>query len=401
LEWQEMTGGKIDMMPALEIPAVLSGIAADEGYDLTETGAYFSMNDMVMPLDEHFDYFTNKYGAKYTTQIGPNIYNGHFIGISWPWGHGGTAMLYNAELLDRLGLERPSEMFMRGAWTWSAYWDLICHVGQLDLDGDGEPDYVAAANNAHFTYMVSLFTENEDGTYTNDADTQRLRDFADMIYNGYNILNIYQEEMAQPWNYYAYSSDRYPWMQSVGTPALDPTCIFGFIDNIGEVLEWVPIPTNGDGLDFNLGGGGGLIVLKGAQNPDGAVHFIDFAVDAVGYTAITMVNRGRGSFVYKPLMTGRTKESAEYLEWWANFIETDFARFENNKYFSWDYYDAIVEYWDNLPNKQGSRHGWRRSYFYTPEFHVFRDYPPSTAVSMFLEELQTMIDEHNEFIRSR
>jgi len=402
LEWQVMTGATIELLPALEIVAVLAGITAGEGYDLIPNGAYYSMNDHLMYLDDHYDYFSNKYGTKYTSQVGSCIYNGHFIGMSWPWGFGGAGFLYNAELLDRLGLERPSQLFMRGEWTWDSYWDLICYVGQIDIDGDGEKDYVAGnTNNQHFNYMVQLLSEKEDGTYEIVCDNQRLRDYADMIYNGFNILEVYTEDQASPWQFYAHSNERQIWAQSMGSPALDPTCIFGFVDNNGDMLEWAPMPAYGDGQDSNPVGGSGLAILKGAQNPDAAIHFIDFAFNAVGYTAITMVNRGRGDFPYQPLMTGRTKESAEYLEWWANFIEKDYERFENGPYFSWEYYDAVIEYWNNLPVRGGATHGWRSSYFYTPTHQVMKDYPPSTAVSMFLEELKAMVDEHNEFIASR
>jgi len=399
LEWMELTGATIEMLPALEIAAVLSGITAGEGYDMIPNGAYWSMNDMVMDINDEIGYFAAKYGTNLTETIGLNKYNGNYISVSWPWTFGKSAMHYNAELLDRLGVERPTQMFMRGAWTWDAYWELVKHVSSLDMDGDGEPDYVSVANQPHFTYMMRIYEENEDGTYSNVADTQQLRDFADMIYNGYNILDIYQEEMPQPWNGYSYSSERYPWIQSVGIPYYDPTCFFGFTDNVGEIMEWVPMPAYGEG---NERGGGceSVYILKGAQNRDAALHFNDFIINAVGDSAMQMVTQGRRNYGYVG-MTGSTPESAEYLEWWENFIESEYRRFESSPYFDWDVYDACVDYWERLPNYQGSPHGWRRSYFYPPTFHVFKDYPPATAVSMFLEELQTMLDEHNDFIASR
>jgi len=399
LEWMELTGATIDMLPAMEITAVIAGITADEGYDIVTNGAYYSMHNLVQSLDDEADYFVGKYGPRTADAIGANIYNGHIISFNSPWEYpGGPAMLYNAELLDRLGVERPSQMFMRGAWTWDAYWELINYVCTLDMTGDGESDYIAVANSWHFSFMICQYEENADGTYKNLADTQKLRDYADMIYNGYNILDIYQEEMPQPWNNYSYSSERYPWIQSVGLPAYDPTCFFGFMDDVGEALEWVPMPYHSDGLEFNSNGGG-VVILKGAQNRDAALHFQDFIFDAVGHSAKQMVMAGRRDYGFKG-MTGRTTESKEFMEWWANFISNEYARFENSPYYDWNYYEACLEHWENLPVWQGARHGWRRSLFYTPTHQVFKDYPPATAVAMFLEELQALIDEHNDWVLS-
>jgi len=143
-----------------------------------------------------------------------------------------------------------------------------------------------------------------------------------------------------------------------------------------------------------------LAILNGAQNPDAALHFIDFCINAVGDTSMQMVNRGYKDYGFTP-MTGRTNDSAEFLTWWADFIEGEYARFEKTEYYDWAYYEACLEYWDNLPVKQGAYHGWRSSYFEIPTHKVMIDYPPATAVSMYIEELQAMLDEHNDFIRSR
>ena len=399
LEWQELTGATIELLPALDIPAVLAGLVANEGYDLIGSGAYYAMHNLYQYLDDEIPYFTNKYGAKIVSQLGMNRYLGRYIAISFPWNFAVTAIHYNPALLDRLGIERPSQMFLRGAWTFDAYWDLVCRVSQLDIDGDGEMDFIAVANTwPHFDQFITVYEENEDGTYTNVADTQRLRDLAEMIYTGFNILDIYQQQKPEPWQGYAYSGERYPWISTVGTIAYDPTCFFGFVDNNDEPLEWVPIPVQGDGKEF-IGGGGGYGILNGAQNRDAALHFLDFAIDAVGHTAMQMVAQGRADYGFKG-MTGRTKDSADFLEWWENFIDGEYLRLEGSPYYDWDYYNACVEYWDKLPIRQGAWHGWRYSTFSVPTIDVFIDYPPSTAVSMYLEDLQTRIDEHNEYVLS-
>ena len=401
LEWQEKTGATIECLPALEIPQVLAGISAGEGYDIGGNGAFYSMNDHLEYLDDYIGHFAGKFGAHLTNLLGTNIYNGRHIAISQPWNHGCSAMLYNVELLNRLGRETPHEMFMRGEWTWDSYWEIVKYVGQLDLDGDGVPDYVATANAPHFEYMVRVFEEQEDGTYVSIADSQRLRDFAEMIYNGYNIYDIYQEEMPSPWNYYSFSSERYPWMCTVGIPAYDPTCFFGFVDNVGEALEWVPMPSYAkDGKDTNLGYGA-VSLLKGGQNKEGALHFIDFICGAVGDSAMQMVTQGRIDYGFEG-MTGNTRESADFLEWWENFIDGEYERFTQYPHYDWSYYEACLEYWEEtLPKRDGAPHGWRSSNFWVPDWKLFVDYPPATAVSMYVEELQAVIDEHNDFISNR
>ncbi|MCL2708026.1 MAG: hypothetical protein FWF03_02800 [Defluviitaleaceae bacterium] len=399
LEWQHNTGATMLMLPALEIPAVLAGINANEGYDFVQSGAYWPMNNLLMTFDDDYDYFVNRYGTKINSQMGMNIYDGHFIGPSYPWNFGAHAMLYNLELLNRLGVETPRELFMRGEWTWDAYWEMVKYVGQLDMDGDGTPDYVATANAPHFRYMVEVMRELSDGTYENIADTQRLRDFADMIYTGYNILEIYQEEMPQPWMGYSFGSEKYPWISSVGIPSYDPTVFFGFKDNIGEFLEWVPMPAYGDDNEFN-GGGRGLYILKGAGNPDAALNFLDFVINAVGDTSMQMVTQGRIDYGFVG-MTGCVPESAEYLEYWANYIDNAYDTFTKYPHYSWEYYEACLDYWNALPIIQGGYHGWRSSLYDIPNHRVFVDYPPSTAVSMYIEQLQALIDDHNEFIKTR
>ena len=403
LEWQEYTGATFQFLPGMEIPAVVASLAAGDGFDLQPTGAFFIINDHYYHLCDYVDFFRERYGEQLVNIRGTHTFNGRYVSINWPWTLASTAMIYNADLLVRLGFERPAELFMRGEWTWDAFFDLANRMGTLDLTGDGNPDFVAAMHQTFFNFMVNVYEEpGDDGIKINTADTQRVRDLADMIYTGF-LYGIFEEVSVFPWSNWFFTGDRYPWIAAIGIPHYDPTCFFGFRDGNGDILEWVPMPLYGDESDLVTNppplSSQAISILRGAQNKYAALHFINFAINAVGDSAMQMVHRGERDLGFVG-MTGRTPESAYFLEWWRNFIDAEWARFENSPFFCMDYYNAALDHWASIQPRHGLPHGWRGSLFFVPEFTVFINEPPATAMPQFVEWLQGGIDYHNEQVMS-
>ena len=395
-EWEELHGAVVDLLPGLDQQQVTAGLVAGEGYDLIRTGKYFLAKEMLEPFaQDEIDHFTMLLGHQAFGLQGFSRFKGGYYGVLPPWENAATAICYNADLLTRLGVERPAQLFMRGEWTWDAYYGLAQHVGQLDLDGDGKPEYVATMNGTAFNYLVRVFEENDDGTYEVIADSQRLRDLADMIYNGYNILDIYTEEMPSPWTNYAYSGERYPFMIACGIPAYDPTCFFGFTDGDGEALEWVPMPVYGDGREFSIKTNA-VSIMKGAQNRDGALNLLDYVFNCVGDSAMQKVTRGLRDYGYKGL-AGSVPDSADFVEYWENFVDTEWQKIERSPYYDWTYYEACLDYWDTLP-VYGGRH-YRYDDFDPPDYRIFMNEPPATAIATYVESLRVIIENYNDQVR--
>src|SRR5699024_2695848 len=78
---------------------------------------------------------------------------------------GGTYMLYNATMLDELGLQDPNTLFENGEWTWEKFHELA-KATTRDTDGDGNIDVYGFGGVT--TDTTNEFVASNGGTIASD-----------------------------------------------------------------------------------------------------------------------------------------------------------------------------------------------------------------------------------------
>lgn len=117
----------------LILTLALSGLMPDV---LTVDRSYlpsFAEANLVQPVD-HLVAKTDLDLQRDVAEVQSGTYRGRFYGIPI-WG-GPAIMVYNADIFDSVGSERPSELYARGEWTW----DKVVEIGRKivqDVAGDG------------------------------------------------------------------------------------------------------------------------------------------------------------------------------------------------------------------------------------------------------------------------
>ena len=397
-EWEEMTGAKVEMLPGLMPEAVAAGVAADEGYDLSPPGDLLYHLRLLSDIDDRADYFMAKYGVRTMDNPGLTKFAGSYYAILYPWELDTiqNAVIYNADLLTRLGIERPSQQFLRGEWTWKAYSELVDRIGTLDLDGDGKPDYVTALHYyATLPMFVPVYDILEDESYVNLSNSQRLRDYAELVYTAVNVNGTmeYDSPYFAP-DGYGYNGERYPAVYPYGCASWYVGHFFNVLDAAtGDWFEFVPMPDYGDGYNYRHLSLSGLAFMNGSGNREGAVSLVDFVYESVAYLVLQYPNEGLRNYKFnehKPALP----EVADYLDYLYGWYDGIRERARANPYYDEQYYKSFMEWHDGLPLRFGV--SYRTGGFGIPDNTIFTEMPPATAVAEFNKIMQLQVDEYNE-----
>ena len=71
----------------------------------------------------------------------------------------GNYMVYNADMLEKLKLEDPNELYAQGKWTWEKFEEL-CMAATQDTDNNGEPDIYGYGGELTMTIREFLASNN-------------------------------------------------------------------------------------------------------------------------------------------------------------------------------------------------------------------------------------------------
>lgn len=113
---------------------------------------------------------------------------------------GATYLAYNAEIIDKLGLEAPEKLAEKGEWTWEKFAEYAKKCTQ-DTDGDGKVDVYGYGS--VWTQTVEGFCSSNNATIAasskeglSDPKTVEALKFIDRLYNTDKSARPYQED----WN---------------------------------------------------------------------------------------------------------------------------------------------------------------------------------------------------------
>lgn len=178
---------------------------------------------------------------------------------------GGTYMLYNATMLDELGLEDPNTLFENGEWTWEKFHELA-KATTRDTDGDGNIDVYGFGGVT--TDTTNEFVASNGGTIASDLteglSSPEVVEALEFIYNMYNVDKI-AKPYVEDWE-----TNLLSWVD--GSVAFAPVQAFNLITYGPDlsydyrIVQW-PQGPSGDGTTAGESFVNYYFIPKGVENP--------------------------------------------------------------------------------------------------------------------------------------
>ena len=168
-----------------------------------------------------------------------------FFTESSPIPTGAMYMVYNASIIDSLGLESPEELASKGEWTWDKFAE-YAKACTRDTDGDGNPDVYGYGS--AWTLTVQGFGASNNaiiaGSTTeglSSPETTETFEFINKLYNEDKSARPYMDD----WN-----DDLLAWSSGkVAFSFTQPWILIQEVNNHDFEMRVVPAPTgpHGDG----------------------------------------------------------------------------------------------------------------------------------------------------------
>lgn len=181
-------------------------------------------------------------------------------------------MMYNATMLEELGLEDPWTLMENGEWTWEKFAELA-EAATRDTDGDGNVDvygYGGAINDTAAEFVASnggtIADTLEEGL--SSAETVEALEF---IYNMYHVDN-FARPYTDDWD------DQYFAWQD-GRVAFNPIHAWALIDGPDlsydyRIVRW-PQGPNGDGVTAGQNVGNHYFIPRGVEDPQAVYQIFE------------------------------------------------------------------------------------------------------------------------------
>lgn len=186
---------------------------------------------------------------------------------------GGTYMLYNATMLDELGLEDPNELLANGEWTWEKFAEMT-KATTRDTDGDGNIDVYGFGGVT--TDTTNEFVASNGGAIAKDLteglSSPETVEALEFIYNMYNVDNV-----AKPYTD-NWEEQQLAWVD--GEVAFAPVQAFSLISNGPElsydyrIVKW-PQGPSGDGTQAGEPIVNYYFIPKGVENPEAVYQIFE------------------------------------------------------------------------------------------------------------------------------
>ena len=283
---------------------------------------------MLEPLDNLIDFnhpFWNYHG-----DIDIGIMDGNrYLAVVGQ--EGWFQVFYNYAMFEAEGMETPTQLLDRGAWTWDALLELARYYTK-DTDGDGVNDIVGLTSDWNgyvpmmmtVTYDTAFIIEDANGIYHNNVNSSELS----TIFNYFHTL---MSEGLLDGDLDTFLAGNSPLFIGGAWYVWDEVMSEMLI---GRQIAMAPSPTPGGKIeDVRFGTMEGVCIPRGAANPEGAAAFMYF------WRWWTQVyNQGELNEDHWLIQTGFTEREARY------FTELNYKPhmdqfFENDAV--WDSYDLV------------------------------------------------------------
>lgn len=292
--------------------ALQAAIASGEGPDLMNVNTAFPsypMQGLAEALPAEFvAKVSEKYGSRYSDIM---TIDGKCYGLNHAWSSLG-AIQYNRTMMEDLGIKTPREYFEEGNWTYETFKQCLkdCTV---DVDGDGQLDSLGIFHFDLCMRIMPVYKLDAEGKAVSLLDTQRSRDFWQLMYEGYTVdksitrvyagLNRLHETLGG-----SYVMMRF-WQVE---PFLANTLIY--VDSEGYTIETVPVPCwkQGDTEQSSSTNLVYLMLAKGAKNPDAALDLMDRIFECEMET-MDITSGGAYGFDFEGVK-GSTEWTKEYIQ---------------------------------------------------------------------------------------
>ncbi|MDE1549970.1 ABC transporter substrate-binding protein [Jeotgalibaca caeni] len=186
---------------------------------------------------------------------------------------GGTYMLYNATMLDELGLEDPNELLASGEWTWEKFAEMT-KATTRDTDGDGNIDVYGFGGVT--TDTTNEFVASNGGSIATDLteglSSPETVEALEFIYNMYNV-----DKVAKPYTD-NWDEQLLAWVD--GGVAFAPVQAYNLINYGPElsydyrIVKW-PQGPSGDGTKAGEGIVNYYFIPKGTEQPEAVYQIFE------------------------------------------------------------------------------------------------------------------------------
>ena len=184
IEWAEMNEVTIEITPSYNQNAILAAMNGGTKPDLVFIGSNQYPNSRNLGI---LQAMTAEQRAEIEDIIGGTMYTNIIAkgdtcyGISLPW-QGVETIWFNKTLFETYGVKSPYDYILEGNWTWKTMMQCAKDITK-DLDGDGVFD-IYGFGIANFARQIPQYEEDANGKIKNIIDTDRMREFITMIYEG-------------------------------------------------------------------------------------------------------------------------------------------------------------------------------------------------------------------------
>lgn len=272
LDWQFL--GEDDYENVF-LAMIMAGTPPDVIWMYESMAGRLDSREFFMPLTDLINYDdTDFWGQLGQQPIG--LYDGVRYTAPYAaqsWFH----MFYNTGLFENEGMETPTQLLDRGAWTWEQMFDIARHFTR-DTTGDGVNDMVGlTADWTGFVPMMmmttlntSYVTRDADGRFVNNVNDPTITGMMNTIYDAVSVHGIMPD------------GDNLEMFMAGNAAMFIGGAWYGSNETFSSLLQsraiaMVPSPTpcgTIDGLRF--GDTTFMGIPRGAANPEGAAVLIYF-----------------------------------------------------------------------------------------------------------------------------
>ena len=254
-----------------------NGVAAGDPYDVTMMfGSFYPthvIRGLFQPIDEYWDKDDPMWNAEQMEWYEWNGKTYAFCAYDYASPTFSSAMTgymyYNKAMLDNAGLEYPLELDKRGEWNWEAFENMLKEL-TVDTNYDGKIDQWGLSKSGYPYHYVG----SNDTSYTVKGE------------DGKWVLNFDDPALAEVLEFTTRITTQYmgDGKFGEGTAAFqmqgeDGGRVFYDLD-----FEWdfvnVPYGPNNTEKKTMLIGNGGLGIIAGSKNPEGAAALIRYLLDS-------------------------------------------------------------------------------------------------------------------------
>lgn len=244
-----------------------SVVAGTPDYDIYTVDLQFglapAMNGYAIPIDELAEDYTDIKNDQ-TVMSALDTFGEEYLFAETAIPQSATYMMYNATMLEELGLEDPKTLMENGEWTWDKFAELA-QAATRDTDGDGNIDVYGFGGVTTDTTMEfvasngSAIADTLDEGLSDPATVEAL----EFIYNMYNVDNFarpYSDDWDGQYNAWVDGSVAFAPAHAWSLQSNGPDLSYDY-----SIVRW-PQGPNGDGTTAGEAIGNHYFIPTGVED---------------------------------------------------------------------------------------------------------------------------------------